>query len=103
MDVLDIARYFGALLIVVAMVGLAGLAARRYGEPGVMKSVATRRLSVVETLMVAPRYKLLLLRRDDTDHLVLLGPQGANVIETGVPATAAAPHISAIAPPEISA
>ena len=93
MDVIDIARYFGALIVVIALVGLAGLAARRYGVPGVARANATRRLSVVETLMVAPRYKLFLLRRDDIDHLVLLGPQGASVIESSVPVVAAVPVI----------
>jgi len=98
MDVIDIARYFGALIVVIALVGLAGLAARRYGVPGVARATATRRLSVVETLMVAPRYKLFLLRRDDIDHLVLLGPQGASVIESGVPVVAA-PAPAIVIPP----
>lgn len=101
MDVIrftDVLYYFSALIVVIALVGLAGLAARRYGVPGVVRGNATRRLSVVETLMVAPRYKLFLLRRDDIDHLVLLGPQGASVIESSVPVVATVPS-TVIAPP----
>jgi len=35
MEFIDLLRYFGALLLVLAMVGGAGLLARRFGVPGV--------------------------------------------------------------------
>ena len=84
MDLIDIARYFGALLLVLALVGLAGMAARRFGVPGVAKSGATRRLSVVESLMIGPRQRLFLIRRDDVEHLVFIGTDGTRVVETGI-------------------
>jgi flagellar protein FliO/FliZ len=84
MDVIDIVRYTGALLLVLALIGLAGLAARRFGVPGVARAGGKRRLAVVETLMVGPRHKLYLLSRDGVEHLVLVGPQGANVVERGL-------------------
>lgn len=87
MDLIDIVRYTGALLLVLALIGLAGLAARRFGVPGVARAGAKRRLVVVETLMVGPRHKLYLLSRDGVEHLVLVGPQGANVIERGLGTT----------------
>ena len=86
MGLVDLARYFGALLLVLGLIGCAWLATRRFGLPGVVSSRATRRLSIVETLMIGPRHKLLLVKRDGTEHLVLLSPQGANVIEHGIPA-----------------
>ncbi len=89
MDVIDLARYLGALLLVLALVGLAALAARRYGFAGFIQGTVQRRLSVVETLMIGPRQKLVLVRRDGTEHLVLVGPQGADVIEAGISAPAA--------------
>lgn len=85
MDLIDIARYLGALMLVLGLVGAAGLAARRYGLPGVMAGSASRRLAVVETLMLDARHKLVLLRRDGLEHLVLVGPQGASVVENGIP------------------
>jgi flagellar protein FliO/FliZ len=92
MDLIDIGRYLGALLLVLGLVGLAGLAARRFALPGfaagLMKPSAPRRLAVVESLMLSPRQRLLLIRRDQVEHLVLLTPDGATTIE------------SAIAPPE---
>jgi flagellar protein FliO/FliZ len=84
MDVIDIARYFGALLLVLALVGFAGLAARKWGVPGVAKSTATRRLSIVETVMIGPRQRLYLIRRDDVEHLIVIGADGTRVVETGI-------------------
>jgi flagellar protein FliO/FliZ len=92
MEFLDLLRYFGALLLVLAMVGGAGLLARRFGVPGVTKAAGIKRLAVVETLMVGPRQRLLILRRDNVEHLILSGPEGATVIENGIASmTASAP------------
>lgn len=84
MDIIDFGRYLGALLLVLGLLGAAALGTRRFGLPGIVKGAATRRLSLVETLMVGPRHKLFLLRRDGVEHLVLMGPQGASVVETGI-------------------
>jgi len=86
MDVIDFARYVGALVLVLGLVGAAALAARRFGLAGLVKPMATRRLSVVETLTIAPRQRLLIIRRDGVEHLVLSGPDGTSVIESGIPA-----------------
>ena len=86
MDVLDLGRYFASLLLVGGLLGVAWLAARRFGVPGVIQGTTQKRLSIVETLMIGPRHKLFLLRRDGVEHLLLIGPQGANVVENGIPA-----------------
>ena len=92
MEFIDLLRYFGALLLVLAMVGGAGLLARRFGVPGVTKAASDKRMAIVETLMVGPRQCLFIVRRDNVEHLVLSGPDGASVLETGIPAkTAPAP------------
>jgi len=91
MEFIDVFRYFGALLLVLAMVGGAGLLARRFGVPGVTKAQGIKRLQVVETLLVGPRQRLIIFRRDDVEHLVLSGPEGASVIESGIPAKASTP------------
>lgn len=85
-DLIDFARYLGALMLVLALVGFAALAARRFGLPGVMSANSTRRLAVVETLMLDSRHKLFILRRDDKEHVVLVGPEGSSVIESGIAA-----------------
>ena len=86
MDVIDFARYCGALLLVLGLVGGAALAARRFGLSGLIKPMATRRLAIVETLTLGPRQRLLIIRRDGVEHLVLTGPEGTSVIEAGIPA-----------------
>ncbi len=91
MDVMDFARYFGALLLVLGLIGAAALAGRRFGVGGLnslIKPAAARRLAVVETLSLGPRQRLLLIRRDGVEHLVLSGPEGTSVIEAGIPAQA---------------
>ncbi len=91
MEFLDIARYLGALILVLALVGLAGLGARRFGVPGVVKGGAARRLSVVETLMIGPRQRLFLVRRDGVEHLVMASGDALSVIESGIPAATSSP------------
>ena len=84
MEFIDVLRYFGALLLVLAMVGGAGLVARRFGVPGVTRSAAEKRLAIIETLMVGPRQRLFIVRRDNVEHLVLSTPEGATVVESGI-------------------
>ena len=84
MDLLDIARYLGALLLVLGLIGFAGLAARRFGLPGLAKPASARRLKIVESLMLSPRQRLVLVRRDDVEHLVMISPDGASVIEASI-------------------
>jgi flagellar protein FliO/FliZ len=90
MDVIDLGRYFGALLLVAALLGLAWLAARKYGGTGFpglagfMAPSTQRRLAVVETMMMGPRHKLFLLRRDGVEHLIVVGPEGTSVVENGI-------------------
>jgi len=84
MDVLDFARYFAALLLVLGLIGAAGLATRKFGVPGFAKPAATRRLYLVETMTLSPRQKIAIIRRDDIEHLVMITPAGATVIESGI-------------------
>jgi hypothetical protein len=45
-----------------------------------------RRLSVMESANLDGRHRVYLLRRDDVEHLVLVGPNTSQVIEIGNPA-----------------
>jgi flagellar protein FliO/FliZ len=97
MDIIDFGRYFAALLLVLGLLGAAALGTRRFGLPGIVKGASTRRLALVETMMVGPRHKLFLLRRDGVEHLVLMGPQGASVVEAGITPPAATTSLHTIA------
>jgi flagellar protein FliO/FliZ len=81
MDVMDGLRYFGALALVLALVGGAGLLMRRYGLPGIAGGQG-RRLSVVETLMLGKNHRLFIIRCDGTEHVVVTAPQGASLISS---------------------
>ena len=84
MDLVDFARYFAALLLVLGLIGFAAIGARRFGVPGLAKPMDARRLKIVEVLMLSPRQRLAIVRRDNVEHLVMIGPDGASVIETGI-------------------
>lgn len=81
MEFLEIARYVAALLLVLALIGGAGLVARKWGVPGVTRAVADKRLAVIETLMIGPRQKLFIVRRDQSEHLIFSGPEGCCLVE----------------------
>ncbi len=80
--------FFLLLFIAIALVA-GGLAARSYmtGEPiagNFFGPKPERRLGVVEQTTVDNRRKLLLVRRDGVEHLILVGGPVDVVIETGI-------------------
>ena len=94
MDVVDLMRYVGALAVVLGLLGTAFVVARRYGLPGLVAAQGSRRLVVTETLMIDARHRAVLLRRDDTEHLIVIGPNGTTAIESSNRTVAAAGHTS---------
>jgi len=81
-------RFLFALAFVLGLIGVAAWAIRRYGMAGPKlprRNAASRRLAVQEMLVVDPRRRLLLVRRDDREHLVLLGIDGDCLLEAGIP------------------
>jgi flagellar protein FliO/FliZ len=85
MDGENYLRFILALLLVLGLLALAAVLLRRSGlGPKLSRS---RRLAALESLAVSPRHRLLLVRRDNVEHLLLLGPQGDLVIETNIQST----------------
>jgi flagellar protein FliO/FliZ len=86
-------RFFLALIFVLALIGILTAVARRFGFGYRMatKGGEARRLSIVEVMPVDAKRRLILLRRDSTDHLVLLGSGPDLLLEGGIPAPAEAP------------
>lgn len=94
MDPADYAQFFLALLFVLGLIGLGAAALRRFGPGGMAvprPRHGPRRLMLVETLALDPRRRVVLVRRDDTEHLLLLGPQNDSLIEGGIDAPADSP------------
>lgn len=85
-----------ALAAVLALVAFAGWVLKRLiasgSLPSSLLSIApgrSQRLSVVEVRQLDVRRRLVLVRRDGVEHLLLLGLTSDLVIETGIPAPAA--------------
>jgi flagellar protein FliO/FliZ len=85
-------RFVLALLFVLGLIGLLAFALRRFGLGAVRVSPAfrgkarnaERRLAVVEVATVDARHRLVLIRRDGVEHLVLLGHGGDLLVETNI-------------------
>ena len=79
-------RFLAALVFVLAVIGLLAWGVRRFGPAGMRAAInpKNRRLGIVEVLPFDAKQRLVLLRRDDVEHLVLIGTAGATVIEAGI-------------------
>ncbi len=87
MDLENYLRFLAALILVVALIGGVAWVVRRLGLGGRLPSLggrAARRLSLVEYMALDPKTRLVLVRRDDTEHLLLLGAAGPVVVERGI-------------------
>ena len=81
----ELLRMLAALVFVLALMGGLAFLLRRLGLAGpVMASGKAARLNVVESLPLDGRRRLVMIRRDDKEHLVILGPNSETVIETGI-------------------
>jgi flagellar protein FliO/FliZ len=104
---MDYALYLRAVMSLVFVLGLLlalSWAVRRFNLAGALSGSLgamprgmggrQRRLGVAESLALDARRRLVLVRRDGTEHLLLLGLAGETVIETGI---AARPALTEIA------
>jgi len=94
---LEYFKFLFALLFVLGLIAALAWVARRFGlAPRVTASMGKgfgraagarppRRLDVVEILNIDARRRLILVRRDNVEHLVMIGERDL-VIETGIPA-----------------
>ena len=90
MDYIDYFRFLFALIFAIALIALLALVARRAGFGYTMalnKESNTRRLEIVETASVDGRRRLVLVRRDNVEHLLIIGQNSETVIETKIKTT----------------
>lgn len=71
------------LVIVLCLIVLTRIILNRL-QNGTIANPRQRRLGLVEGIMVDGKRRLLLIRRDDQEHLLLLGPEQALVIEHNI-------------------
>lgn len=87
MDLLDYARAVFALIATLALIVGVAYGARRLGMLQANPQ-APRRLKLTESLMLDPRRRLVIVRCDGREHLLLLSPAG-DVVVSEVAAMAA--------------
>lgn len=85
----DYLRFGLALVFVLALLGLVAMLLRRLagGGPNVRRG-KHRRLALVEVMPVDAKRRLVLVRRDGVEHLILLGHERDLLVETGIGAGA---------------
>ena len=86
MDGLSLLRMLGALGLVLGLLGGALWTVRRWDIklPGRVAVGAGRRVELIERLPLDARRSVALIRRDGREHLILVGPEGAVLVETGI-------------------
>ena len=81
---MQIIKFIASLTFVLALMGGLFLTLKRIQTKGPMKMGYARRLKIMEVLQLDSRRRAILLRRDDKEHLVILGPSSETVIEAGI-------------------
>ncbi|VAW11361.1 Flagellar biosynthesis protein FliO / Domain of unknown function RL2641.C [hydrothermal vent metagenome] len=92
MEITQIAFFTAVMFFVLALILALAWVARRYlggsrtprpkGSPLRRRE---RRLAMVEATSISPRHKLVLVRRDNVEHLLLLGGGNELVVESRIP------------------
>ena len=77
-------RLLGALILVVCLMLGLNLIMRRIHNGAALMSGQKRRLKIIEAIPLDHRRRAMLIRRDNLEHLVILGTTGETVVETGI-------------------
>lgn len=84
MEIKSLLTSFSALIFVLGLIWLVAIFLRKYGS-GKLPVIAkgkSKRISVIDALVIDARRKIILIRCDDKEHLILLGPEKELVIDT---------------------
>jgi len=79
-----------ALVFVLGLIVLLAWAVRRFGwfAQVIPVRAGKKRIAVVDMAVVDAKRRLILVRRDDMEHLLLIGANSETVVESGIPAGA---------------
>lgn len=82
---MDYLQFFIALIFVVSLMFVLAWIVKKSGlNDGSLMNGKSKRLSVVEMLPLDPRRRLVLIRRDDKEHLIILSQSGETLVESGI-------------------
>ena len=84
MEEISLIRVLLSFLVVVGLIGASALALKKWGrlDKWRLAKDSNARLKVLDVCYVDPKHKIVLISRDDTEHLLAISPQGTTVIET---------------------
>jgi flagellar protein FliO/FliZ len=83
MDVILYVKGLCAFVFVIALMLFLSWALKKAG--GVTAALKSdKRLKIVEALPIDHKHRLVLVRRDNREHLLVLGPESETVIESGI-------------------
>jgi len=82
-------RFVAALIFVLALIGAGAYALRAFGfiQQGVRRQ-NDRRLGIVESMLLDARRRLIIVRRDNKEYLLLLSPSGETLVDANIDAVA---------------
>jgi flagellar protein FliO/FliZ len=88
MEFTNVAQAVLALIFVLGLIGVVAVAARRFGlgVPSPTIRTKNKRVTVSEVTIVDSKRRLVLIKRDDQEHLILLSPTSELVIEQNIKA-----------------
>jgi flagellar protein FliO/FliZ len=94
----DYLRFLVALVFVLGLILGAALLAKRFGlgNQAPMRVRGTKRLAIVESVALDTRHRMMLIRRDDKEHLIVIGGNSELVVESGI--TASQPAAAEVGP-----
>ena len=90
-------RFVAALIFLLGLIGAAAFALRAFGfiPQGVQRRPTQRRLGIVESLMLDARRRLIIVRRDNKEYLLLVSATGETLLVGNIDAIAALPSAAA--------
>ncbi len=79
-------KFVVALVFVLGLIGLFAVLAKKLGlgHRGPVMRGSSKRLEILEALPLDAKRRLLLIRRDDRQHLILLGADSEEIVEAGI-------------------
>lgn len=77
-------KFAAALVFVLALMAGLGIIMRRFASNHPITAPGKKRLKIVEVLPLDARRRAVLLKRDNREHLVILGANGETVVETSI-------------------
>jgi len=89
LDYSNYLQFFLALIFVLGLIGLVTILLRHFGFGGALGPdrrlrSGKRRIEIIEVAPIDPRRRLVLIRRDNKEHLILLGMHDDILVEGGI-------------------